>query len=161
MRIFFFLLVTFVIINTLSSQNIRGVKPTTEYVYFVEKIMYIPFSYFDNKPNSDINFCKSHKKKYFINNMEISKEIFLDIGFKSKDLIDEVGKYRYIFSLIDKNKCVCETQYSVEINIPIIINGLAINKEELHKIDSQSIIKIKRKRRLFRKPIIVIDTKSL
>jgi len=160
MRIVFLLIVTLMSANTLSCQNIRSAKYTDSYYYLVGEIIFIPDSYFENNPETDINFCESHNKKYFINNLEIPEEVFVGINFKSKDITDGVGKYKFIISAVNKNKCVSETQFHLEINMLVKLNGLAINNEELCKIDSQSIIKIIRKRRLFREPIIEIITKQ-
>jgi len=157
------LIVFFGIHVNAQNKNLRGVKPSSYFSYAVGEIIFFPYSEFENRPDSVLDFCETFARLYFLNGLQLSEETFCNIGLKSKDVIKGEGKYSFNYQEGDTSKCIKNAKMSVTSILPILLNGIELGKSDhvpkISQINSNDIVTVIRKSSLFRKTKIEIITK--
>jgi len=130
-------------------------------IYVAGGVFFFPLSDAENLPDSIINYCSGKRMTYFVNNMELTENLFISLNLKPKYIDSGQGVYKFNYT---QDKCVQTILMSVNINLPFILNGEKLNadnqKEILSKISSENIQVIKRKGSFLGGGGIYIETKS-
>lgn len=143
-----------------------------EYVLFYQGIVFEPLTIASNKPSSVL--CKEHEKRFYVNGLELEEEQFAKLDLLLIDLSNyrltdlngrstkgSRGVYEYEF----KEDCVDRIIYRVTVKLPIFLNRKEVSMDNqeatLRKVLPDEIVSIKRRRSLFGRGEIHIQTKSI
>lgn len=146
------------------TKNIRGHNiDTTYYVYVIGKISFFPSTEVFNKPDSLLFFCKTFKRLFFLNGLQLSEFDFIKIGLRREDILNGRGEYLFYYDDRDSTKCIQYAKMMVISAILFEINGIEIKESESYSklsiIKQCDIINIVRKKSFLKKSKIKITTK--
>jgi hypothetical protein len=147
----------FLLFDKLNAQNIKGIYPTKS-LYFFNNIVYENYYI----PDTLRVYCENNKiYKYFIEDLELSEQSFLDLNIKPKDLKEKESTFNYIYRNNDKTNCIEYIRLNHKLKIPIKLNGELLRddeeKNQLYYLTEDKIISIIKNKSFFRKPFIEIE----
>lgn len=142
--------------------NYRGpCGSNIQYGIILNRFIFYPNSIESNKPESSITFCNFSKNVFFLNGLELSEAIFIELNLKQKKRDSATYSYRYKNN--DTTKCVECVDFFINLKIPYILNGIQIEEDKkefvLRQIKPDQLASIIYKRSLFHKGFIEIKTK--
>jgi len=143
--------------------NYRGPCGTDiQHGIILNRFIFYPNSIESNKPESSINFCNYSKNVFFLNGLELSEAIFIELNLKQKKSDSATYSYRYIIN--DTTNCVECVDFFINIKTPFILNGLELEEAKkefiLRQIKPEQLVSIIYKRSFYRESVIEIITKG-
>lgn len=142
--------------NAQQESNIRGGDGTL--VILHGHIIFYPKTDMDEKIKRESDNCKNEQNLNYINGLKISSKLYYKLNLRKKQI--DVKSAYYVIHLNDNGSCINLTEFYININVPVYLNGKIIKNSEIKNIDVNRIYEIRNRYNLLKGRKIEIYTKS-